>query len=55
MVPVSASNRVILRLPANSHRADLKGRIWVYAFLMLRDGESGEKFDGVNENEGLDP
>ncbi len=39
--PVSASNRVILRLPANSHRADLNGRIWVYAFLMFREGESG--------------
>ncbi|CAM4732578.1 unnamed protein product [Leuciscus chuanchicus] len=37
--PVSVSNRVILRLPANSHRADLKGRIWLYVFLMLRDGE----------------
>lgn len=39
--PVSASNRVILRLPANSHRADLKGRMWLYVFLMLREGESG--------------
>lgn len=39
--PVSASNRVILRLPANSHRADLKGRISFYVFLMLREGGSG--------------
>lgn len=47
--PISTSNRVILRLPANSNRPHLKGRIRPYVFLML--GEGGGKEEGEHDLE----